>query len=808
MKIRTFYMAFKHAFSNRMHLYVNLVGLVLGFTAMFLIGIYLNDELSYDQFHKDSHKIFRVTQFGNYGGIVERSSSCPFPLGPGLNDFFNEKIDAFTRLYNYQSPSTQIANRSIVYNDSGFFYTDPGFFDVFDADTLDTNGGQLLDKPFTAVITRSAALKYFGYLDVTGKKLSVENQFQVEVQAVVDDWPVNSHFHFSVLVSLSTYAQLRGSTIRGAGLPESWIGNPCWTYIKLSDVSNQYYVQKRLPAFVNTYFSEDIRENNALFLQPLEDIHLTSHLEYEIRQNSSVVYVYIFGGIALFLLLMAVINYVNLTTATFAHRAGEMAVKKVLGASGKDLRLQIIAEAFIITLLAAVLSLVATELLLPWFNQITQKSFVFSDLLYLHRVLIFGGIILLVGLTGGLYPAIFISGLRPAVILKGNLQRAGRSGVSRKFLVVSQLFISTLLVFSALTMNQQYNHLIESPNGVSRDNILIVHARFSGLHKFYEKFKTDVESYDAIRVITGSDYIPGIDHNRHAFFMGEKKDRNEMLFLPALRVLGDFNEVYKLNVTQGRSFNNQPDEVKKSLLINKQMADYLGFMPYENALGAKLMTFPGNERVVGIFRDFFPKTLREKPIPFIIDQVPDGNGYRLGKQYIAVRYVAGKKNVAVKILRKYLHQYIGRKNVLINEYKTIYRNQYEDEKIFNHLAGIIAILSLIISAAGLLGLISFLLIQKSKEISIRKVHGASNKSVIMLVGSEFARIYTVVLIFAVPVAWYLSENWLNTFASHIDFSLLNIVASAVIIALVILLVSLLRLQDAAQIQPAQTLKYE
>ncbi len=808
MIIRTLHMAFKHAFSNRMHLYVNLIGLVLGFTAMFLIGLYLNDELSYDQFHDDSEKIFRVTQFGNYGGIIERSSSCPFPLGPGVQEFFGDKIESYTRLYNYQSPSTQIANRNIVYNDSGFFYTDPGFFDVFTVDTLHSNNEKFLEKPFAAVITKSAAQRYFGYTNVVGKTLSIENHFQVEVQAVVDNWPVNSHFQFSVLVSLSTYGKLRSKTVSGMGLPESWIGNPCWTYIKISKKTEQANIQKRLPIFVNKYFSEDIRDNNALFLQPLEDIHLTSHLEYEISQNTSIVYVYIFAGIAVFLLLMAVINYINLTTATFSHRAGEMALKKVLGASGKNLRIQIIIEALIITIIAALLSLVATELLLPWFNQITAKNFVFADLLVPGRILLFVVIILLVGFAGGFYPAVFISGLRPAVVLKGNLRRAGKSGLSRKFLVVSQLFISTLLVFAALTINEQYKHLIESPNGVNRENILIVHARFTGMHEFYESFKNELEEYDAITHVTASDYIPGIDHNRHAFFMGKIKDRNEMVFLPALRVLKDFNDVYELNIIHGKSFGTHANEVEKSLLINKQMADYLGFKPFENALGASIKTYPGNEQVIGIFDGFYPNTLREKPVPFIIDMVPEKDGYRLGKQYIAVRYLDGKQRVAKKIVHKYLNKYIGRRNVLLNEYNHIYRNQYKDEKIFNQLAGIIAILSLIISSAGLLGLVSFLLIQKSKEISIRKVHGASNKSVIMLIGSEFARIYTVVLIFAIPVAWYLSKQWLSNFASHIDFSILNIVIAAIIIALVIVLVPLLQLQEAARIKPSQILKYE
>ncbi|WP_462280718.1 ABC transporter permease [Salinivirga cyanobacteriivorans] len=796
-------MALRHALNNRMYFFVNILGLVLGLTAVFLIGIYLNDELNFDRFHKDSDRIYRVIQFGNYGGLVERSSSCPFPLGPEIDDYFGEKITSHTRLYNYQSPSTQIAYRNIVHYDSGFFFTDPGFFEVFTVDTIDTKDEKWLEKPFQAVITSSAARKYFGHIDVVGKKLTIENHFQVEVQAVVEDWPVHSHFDFSVLVSLDSYAQMRGGA-----LPTNWVQNPCWTYIKVSEQTNQSEIQKSLPAFVKSHFDAFIRDNNALFLQPLHDIHLTSHLEYEIRKNGNMEYVYIFGGVALFLILMAAINYINLTTATFASRAREIAIKKVLGATAGNIRFQLFIEAFIITLIAAIISLVFTELLLPWFNQITVKDFELLDLISWRNLVFFFLILVAVATAGGIYPAIFIAGLNPARILKGNLKRAGKTGVSRKVLVVSQLFISTLLVFAALTIHDQYKHLLRSSNGINRDNLFVINARFSDLYKSYPEFKKEIEKHDAIYKVTASDYIPGIDHNRHGFFIGSDTAVNDVVFLPALRVVSDFFEVYGLEITEGRGFANDSSDLLSAVLINPEMARHLGYEKPGNAIGADLNVYYGKEQVVGIFEDFYPKTLHDKPNPFAIDLVSEEKNPKIGIQYAAVRYKPGKKDQALMYIKRSLKRHAGDKQVQINEYRDIYYNQYAEEKLFNQLAGIMSVLSLIISAVGLLGLVSFMILQKNKEISVRKVHGASNSSILGLIAGEFIRIFIVVILFALPVAWYLSRLWLDNFASHVSFSLMNWIVAILTVALMIIIVAALRLREAARVNPAETLKYE
>lgn len=796
-------MALKHALNNRMYFFVNILGLVLGFTAVFLIGIYINNELHFDRFHKDSDRVYRVIQFGNYGGLVERSSSCPFPLGPTIEHYFDEQIVAQTRLFNYQSTSTQIAYRNIIRYDSGFFFTDPGFFEVFTVDTIDHSGEKWLEKPFQAVITDVAARKYFGHDDVVGKNLTIENQFDVTIQAVVKKWPVHSHFTFSVLVSMDSYAQTRGGN-----LPSNWVQNPCWTYIKLSEDSRQSKIQKRLPEFVNTHFDDFIKENNALFLQPLHDIHLTSHLEYEIRKNGNMEYIYIFGGIALFLILMATINYVNLTTATFASRAREIAVKKVIGATSSNIRLQLFMEAFLITLIAALLSVVFTELLLPWFNHITQKDFVLFDVLAWENLLLFLGIFVGVVLAGGIYPAFFIAGLNPARVLQGNLKRAGKTGLSRKVLVVSQLLISTLLIFAALTIHDQYRFLLKTSNGISRDNLLVINARFSDLHKRYTSFKKEVEAHEHIYKLTASDYIPGIDHNRHGFFVGEDTATNDVVFFPALRVVSDFFEVYDIKITHGRGFKKGESDLETAVLINPEMVRYLGYQDGDNALGADLKVYYGDERVVGVFKDFYPKALHHEPNPFVIDLVSETDRPKIGIQYAGLRYDEGTKDEIMPFVQRKLRKYAGDKNVQINEYNTIYYNQYSEEGLFNQLAGIMSILSLIISAVGLLGLVSFLILQKSKEISIRKVHGASNRSILNLIAGEFIRIYVVVVLFALPVAWYLGRLWLENFAAHVDFSLMNFSIAALSVALMILIVPAFRIQVSEGVNPAETLKYE
>jgi putative ABC transport system permease protein len=786
-----------------MFLSVNLFGLILGFTAAFLIGLYLNDELNFDNFHDDADDIYRVVQYGNYGGIVERSSSCPLPLGPSFSKYFKDDVRAFTRLYNFQSPSNVITYRNITHNDSGFFFADAGFFDVFTLDTLYSDNETFLKKPFKAVISEKAANRYFGHTDVLGKKLTIEDRFQVEVQAVVKDWPVNSHFHFSVLVSMETIMELRGN--RGLN---DWVTNPYWTYVKLSSPQAYENVRLHLPNFVYENFNEAVRDNNTLYLQPLQDIHLTSDLEYEIRQNGNMVYIYIFGGIALFLIVMAAINYVNLTTATFAYRAKAIAIKKVIGATVTRLRIQIIVEAFLIILVAVVLSAVFTELLLPWFNGITHKTFVFADLFRERNLVFIILVTFLVAIAGGVYPAFFISGLKPRNILKGNFQRASKSGFSRKVLVVSQLLISTLMIFAALTINRQYNHMLKTDNGINRDNLFIINARFSELFRYYGEFKSKLEQAPFIYQVTASDYIPGIDHNRHPFHMNMKQTDEDVAFLPALKVMSDFPECYGFKIIAGNSFRNSPEASKKEVLINMKMVNYLGYEKPEFAIGHSLFTYTGSERVVGVFDGFFPQALHKEPEPFIIDLVMDRPNSGYGKSYVAVRYDAAQKEQTYNIIRQALDKHLGANDLQIRTYEQIYYNQYKEEYLFNTLAGLMSFLSIVISAVGMLGLISFLIMQKSKEISIRKIHGASNNSILRLISGEFIRIYFVVLIFAIPISWYLSTLWLRNFASNTGFSILNFVVSALLIALMIIIVSLLHTQRAARVSPAHTLKYE
>lgn len=784
-------------------MFVNLFGLILGFSAAFLIGLYLNDELNFDNFHDDADDIYRVVQYGNYGGIIERSSSCPLPLGPAFKKYFKDEVTSYTRLYNLLSPSNNVSYRNITYNDSGFFFADAGFFDVFTSDTIYSDNETLLNKPFKAVITEKAANRYFGHTDVLGKKLTIEDRFQVEVQAVVKEWPVNSHFHFSILVSMKTLMELRGQ--RGL---KDWVTNPYWTYVKLKDADAQKIVQTQLPNFVYENFNEAVRDNNTLYLQPLQDIHLTSNLEYEIRQNGNMVYIYIFGGIALFLIVMAVINYVNLTTATFAYRAQAIAIKKVMGATEFRLRLQIIAEAFLITLVAVTISAVFTELLLPWFNGITHKSFVFVDLFKERNLLLIISLTFIVSIAGGIYPAFFISGLKPQNVLKGNLQRASKSGFSRKVLVVSQLLISTLMIFAALTINRQYHHMLKTENGINRENLFIINARFSELFRHYSAFKNRLKQSPFIYSATASDYIPGIDHNRHAFHMNMKESDEDVAFLPALKVMNEFTECYGFKIIAGRSLSNTPEAAKTEVLINMKMVRYLGYDKPESAIGHSLYTYGGSERVVGVFDGFFPQALHKEPEPFIIDLVEDLPNVGFGKDYVAVRYDPKKKMQVYDLIKQTLEKYIGPNDLQVNTYKQVYYQQYKEEYLFNTLAGLMSILSIVISAVGMLGLISFLILQKSKEISIRKIHGASNNSILGLIAGEFIRIYLVVVVFALPISWYLSRLWLQNFASHMGFSIVNFIISALLIALMIIIVSLLHMQQAARVSPANTLKYE
>jgi len=394
------------------HTFINILGLAIGLACFILISLYVLDELSYDRYHKNSKKIYRLVNVYSFEGVGENSASSPFPVAFTLKDEYPGLILNAVRIFNFQSPRLLIEYDEKRFNERRFFYADSTFFDVFDHEFIYGDPKTALDESYSVVITESTANKYFGEKNPIGKLLRFEKRFDLKVTGVVKDTPSQSHFKFDFIGSMSSVAQLYGGK-----LPDTWVWNPCWTYFLLQPNADPKKLEIEFPSFIEKYFYDAEKENVSLYLQALSDIHLKSKLDYEIEANNNYSYIQILSIIAIFLLIIAAINFTNLATASSDCRIKEIGVKKILGVTRKRLIWQFLSEAIILSFISLIFALFFIELILPAFNVFTGKSF--STAIFFQSEYIFGLLFLglITGFISGLYPAFYLSALKPLLIL-------------------------------------------------------------------------------------------------------------------------------------------------------------------------------------------------------------------------------------------------------------------------------------------------------------------------------------------------------------------------------------------------------
>jgi putative ABC transport system permease protein len=622
---------------------INILGLATGIASFILIMLYIEYEVSYDKFYADSERVYRITSQTDFGGVAERSTSCPAPLAPALYNDYPEAIAAYTRIYNNWGDDYSFEylrniwpNQLVRTKESQCFFVDSSFFSVFSTQMIAGDIATALNGPNKVVLTESAALKYFGTEDPLGKELVIDNLYRLSVSGIVKDVPKNSHFHYNVLVSLSTLKkQWKGD------LPKTWVWNPFWTYIKLAPGRAITSVSAGFEHFVSKYFDDAQKANITLGYQALTDIHLRSQLDYEIEPNGNHVHMKILGFIALFLLIIASINFMNLSTATAASRAREVGVKKVFGASRAALIVQFIAEALFVTLLAVFFAIFIVNLALPSFSSIVDKSLDYQAIFEPRNLVLLILLWLVMGFLSGFYPAFFLSSFSPLKVLKGNLSLGSRSAVLRKILVVTQFTISVVLIICTFSAFHQLNYLLKADVGFHKEDILLLPVRKQSVVVEYSSFKASLLTNPDIVSVTGVDYVPGIDHNSHEFKI-EGLPTDEWQFYPTLAVRHDFVKTFGIKIVAGRDYNeaNLSDPME-AILINEAMVKHLGWESNEWALGKKFSSIRGNEKVVGVFRDINAKSLHFERSPLVLNIKENKFEVNYFMNYVAIRLKPG-----------------------------------------------------------------------------------------------------------------------------------------------------------------------
>ena len=798
--------ALRNIFKHKGYSLINIIGLAIGMTCCLLILLYVQDELSYDRYHENADRIYRVIEEVRLEGVGEESSSMPFPTGDTLPLEYPDAVEASVRFFNFQLPTMSVqygTSDEKLFNEPRFFFADSAVFQVFSFEMIGGDPKKALEEPNTIVITEAMVEKYFENEDPIGKTLRWQNGVNLNVTGVLKDIRPNSHFQFDFLGSFATLRRLFGGN-----LPQGWYWNPCWTYILLKEGASPDALQAQFPALVQKYFPDSIKDKVVVKLQPLKDIHLFSHLDYEINPNSDISYIYIFSAIAVFVLLIACINFMNLATARSANRGREVGMRKVLGAYRTQLIKQFLGESMILCVIGALFAVLIVETVLPAFNAFSGKA-LSTDYFTDGRLLIGLAIITLtVGILSGIYPAFFLSGFDSVKVMKGTLERGGKSSAFRKVLVVVQFAISIVLIIGTIICFQQLNYLRNSGLGFNKDQVVMLPAYGTAPARWYERFRERILQDPHITQVSAVEDVLGAKYQTGSF-IPEGTSESNMQQLPLLVVTFDFIETFDMEMLSGRSFSKEfPTDITEGIIINGSAAKRFGWSP-EEALGKRLRQQNGLMlRVVGVVKDFNYASLSQPITPFVLE-MPRNAGQMNGR----VRYVAIKTSMAdlqqtIGLLRSTWEEVVPNRSFdfffLDDELDKLYNAEEQMGRVF----GVFTILAIVIACLGLFALASFTTELRTREIGIRKVLGAQASSIVILLSKEFAKWVLVANVIAWPVAFYIMERWLDGFAYRTVIGITTfIVATLLAFAIAIITVSFQAFK-AALSDPVKSLRHQ
>ena len=780
---------------------INITGLSIGIACCLLIAAYVQDELSYDRHQKNGDRIYRIADYFTVSGKDLQTAMTPAAWGPGMCTEFPE-IENMTRIFNSGSGNL-VRHEEKKFSENALFYADSTLFSVFQFAFVAGDPAHALDAPHRVVITQAMAEKYFGEgADALNKSLRINgDSTEYTVAGVIENARYKSHFQPDFIASFSTMEREPFYT--------SWtLHNSLYTYLLLSDHSSPNELELKIPAFLKRHLPPDIAARYTPRLQKLADIHLYSNLLAELSPGGSAIYVYIFSVIALFILIIACINYMNLTTARSIQRAKEVGVRKVLGADRKKLFGQFMIESFALSLLAVLLSVVLTELALPVMNQLAEKNIEinFAGNLQLMAGLFF--IWIVVGSVSGIYPGMVLSHFEPIKIMRKQTQKSGMGLLVRRGLVVFQFAISIGLIISTLIISGQMQYMASKKLGFEKDHVIVIPIQSNTMQSNYESIKTELLRNQAVKAVGVSSFVPGQPFSQQ-MFQPEGLSEKERLLMPVLSVDRDFLNTLGIEIAQGRGFSRDFSTDGESFIINEATVKKLD---WDQPLGKQFEWWrpTGNSQyqlmkkgpVIGVVKDFNFASLRQSIEPMVIHIRPDDYSYfsvRIGSDDISgtIEYLKTKWQV-------FDPENIFDYSFLDKNIENQYRTEQRMEKIFSYFAA----MGVGIACLGLLGLASFTAQQRTKEIGVRKVLGATVGSIIRLLSREFIILIVCANVIAAPVIYYFMKEWLQNFAYRTDIHVSTFIISGLIALMVALLTVSFQAIKAATANPVEALKYE
>jgi putative ABC transport system permease protein len=799
---------------------INIFGLSIGLTSFVFTFLYIKDELRYDHYHEKAERIYRVNRLYASNNIEEDASTCSFPCGPALKRDHPDLIEEAVRFSNIQTQEMLLAynkkDDTIQFNESYFYFVDSNVFNVFTFPFISGDPNTALKYPNSVVITQSTANRYFGEDSAIGKTLRLEEHIDLEVTGIIEDIPSNSHFKIDFLASMSTYREIQGTDapdkLLGAltryrqtkvnRYPDYWVWNPCWTYILLRKNVTENELTERFPEFYDTHYGVFKNDEITLYLQPVKNIHLYSNHAYEMHPNSDIVYIYILFSIAAIVLILACINFMNLTTACAYTRIQEIGMKKVHGAIRQNLIFNYLGETFFQTFLALFISVAIVEFFLPLFNGFTGKSiqspFIFEPNVWGAVVIV----TILITLLSGLYPSYFLTSFKPINLCKG-LPSKGKGTIKpRKILVIGQFAISTSMIIGTLLIFSQLNFLKNAKLGYNTEQIIVFRSEGKLLENYVD-FKQDLLLNKNIVNVTGMEDILGVNHNTRAYQI-EGVDKESFIYVPTFLVEWDFIETFDIEVLEGRSFSeNFPDDNTKAVMINETMAENM-LWTNSDAIGKPFRSEFGEEEVIGVFKNFHVLSLHHPLNNFVIDMYTEPEKFA---RVIAVRMNEKNQTKTLSYISNVWKKYNPTRPFSYEFLKDYHKKLYENETKLGDLSVMLTILTILIATIGLIGLTSFMAEQRTKNVSIRKVHGANFYSILNLMFNEFTRLILFANLISWPVTYIILYLWLKGYTRHVEINLWIFVISGLLTLMLALLIVGHRSWRIYLRNPAETLRH-
>lgn len=787
-------LAIKNVRKQKLFSLINILGLTVGITCCLMIFLFIMNEFSYDRFHKNGKNIYRVMRVGTING---EKRNIPYLSPPYATALLNDYPDAVQKAVRVNPDNDLVSYNNVSYNEKKIYLVDSNFFDFFSFHLLKGNPATVLNDPLSIVMTASAAKKYFGNEDPIGKVVDFNKKMRLTVTGTVEDIPVNSHLDFDMVVPISNW--------RNTAWFNQWPNNGLFVYVQLNPSVKPDKLIKLFPAFMEKYLGNFYRENGFkmdLTLHPLTGIYFEGESAFDNVKHGSKKMVYIFMSIALLILVIACINFMNLATARATDRSKEVGLRKVLGAVRRQLAWQFILESVLFATIAAVCSLLLLQLIMPAYSGFLGyklPSYWNNPLVYLF----IAAIVLIVGVLAGSYPALLMSSFKPIESLKGKLKIGKQGAFFRKALVVFQFSVSVLLIVSVAIVMKQMHYVRNADLGFNKQQSMIVRLDNGAIWDKKIQFKNQVQADPSVVSVSLMSGEPGGFHDNYAFEVEGKP--NEKVMLNTEFADFEYGKTLGLKIIAGRDFSPAfPTDSMQAVVINRAAASMLGFTP-QQAIGKwvrNIIQDSLRRNIVGVVENFHYASMKETIAPLVISPKQDDRRLALIRFKAAdVRQVISRlKNIYRSAAPDFPFEY----GFLDERFDKLYESEIRQET----LLGVFSVIAICIACLGLFGLASYTAIKRTREIGVRKVLGSSVENIVLLLSKDLLRPVLLGTIIAVPAGYFIMQKWLQGFAYRVPVHWWIFAVAAAIAILIALITVSLQAIKAAIANPIRSLRTE